>query len=349
MVKKLTYEFVKSKFEEEGYELLSTEYVNCYAKLEYICPKGHKHSTAWYKWVQDRRCPHCYGNAKVTIKQVRSSFEKEGYILLTKIYTGNKQKLEYVCSNGHQHFIRWNDWQTGYRCPYCSGKINITIDYICNLFEKEGYVLLSDKYVSSNAKLNYRCVNGHHHAISWDSWKQGHRCPYCVGVAKLTIEFVRDSFKKAGYTLVSKKYINTSTKLKYKCCHGHAHEMTYTNWNAGWRCPTCKSIRQSMCVGKLSPNWCGGLSKDGYCEVWKDKEYKQDIRDRDGNCCLNPYCSSNNTSDLTIHHIDYDKKNCHPSNLITVCRSCNSRANVNRQWHKAWYQAVMHRRYNYIY
>jgi len=37
------------------------------------------------------------------------------------------------------------------------------------------------------------------------------------------------------------------------------------------------------------------------------------------------------------------------SNLITVCVSCNSLANVNRSWHKAWYQAIMFRRYGYLY
>ena len=38
---------------------------------------------------------------------------------------------------------------------------------------------------------------------------------------------------------------------------------------------------------------------------------------------------------LTIHYIDYNKKNCKEDNLISLCRQCNSRANFNRkEWIK---------------
>jgi 5-methylcytosine-specific restriction endonuclease McrA len=60
--------------------------------------------------------------------------------------------------------------------------------------------------------------------------------------------------------------------------------------------------------------------------------------------CLNPYCSKK-SSKLHIHHIDYNKKNCHPSNLITICNSCNSMANKDRNWHQTWYQAIIKNRY----
>ena len=29
------------------------------------------------------------------------------------------------------------------------------------------------------------------------------------------------------------------------------------------------------------------------------------------------------------YHINYNKKDCRPKNLITLCRSCNARANFN--------------------
>jgi len=98
--------------------------------------------------------------------------------------------------------------------------------------------------------------------------------------------------------------------------------------------------------GKNNPNWKGGVSCEPYCDAWADKEYKESIKERDGYRCLNPDCWGNcNYLPLTIHHIDYNKKNCHPSNLITLCVSCNSRANFNRNWYKFWYQAIIYRRY----
>jgi len=31
-----------------------------------------------------------------------------------------------------------------------------------------------------------------------------------------------------------------------------------------------------------------------------------------------------------VHHIDYDKKNCDPENLITLCKNCHPKTNSNR-------------------
>ena len=92
------------------------------------------------------------------------------------------------------------------------------------------------------------------------------------------------------------------------------------------------------------PSWRGGVSFEPYCEQWSDKDYKESIKERDGHKCLNPECNKT-TNKLCIHHINYNKKDCHPLNLITICFSCNAKANFNRKWHKSWYQAIIERRY----
>jgi hypothetical protein len=104
------------------------------------------------------------------------------------------------------------------------------------------------------------------------------------------------------------------------------------------------SERNKKYSGALSFTWKGGISCEPYCIQWSDKEYKQSIKERDGNKCLNPYCN-NKTDKIFLHHINYDKKDCRPSNLITVCSSCNSKANSNREFHKSWYEAILYRRY----
>jgi hypothetical protein len=161
-----------------------------------------------------------------------------------------------------------------------------------------------------------------------------------------TIHEVRKSFENEGYTLLSSGYKNARTKLYYKCANGHLHYTNWKNWLSGHRCPDCYFISIS---GNNNYNWRGGISFEPYCQEWKDLEYKQSIKDRDGNKCLNPYCDSSHKEDLTIHHIDYNKKNCRPSNLITVCRSCNSKANRDRNWHKYWYQAILYKKYKFVY
>ena len=100
--------------------------------------------------------------------------------------------------------------------------------------------------------------------------------------------------------------------------------------------------------GSNNSNWKGGIGIEPYCDAWADKEYKADIKERDNSICMNPDCW-NTSETLCLHHIDYDKKNCSPSNLITLCASCNARANFNRENHALYYQDLMTEFYNYEY
>lgn len=284
---------------------------------------------------------------KLTYEFVKASFEKEGYTLLSKKYINSSTKLKYMCPKGHKHSITWSKWKQGGRCRHCFGNNNITYEFVKAEFEKIKYTLLSKHYVNARTKLYYICDKLHHGSTSWDNfYNKGRRCAICAGQGKPSIEEIQSIFKVEKYTLLSKKYVNAHTKLDYICSEGHTHSISFNNWQSGYRCPICYRLNN---FGENHHNWKGGISLEPYCETWKDKEYKQDIRNRDGNRCLNPYCDSPNKEDLTIHHVDYNKKNCSPANLITVCRSCNSKANTDRGWHKNWYQVILFKRYDYIY
>lgn len=108
-----------------------------------------------------------------------------------------------------------------------------------------------------------------------------------------------------------------------------------------------KSLFGRFC-GENSPSWKGGLTAEPYCIVWIDPEYKNYIFERDGYRCLSPSCVHKSCR-LGRHHIDYNKKNCNKTNLITLCTSCNSKANFDREWHTGWYRAILSKRYNYKY
>ena len=95
--------------------------------------------------------------------------------------------------------------------------------------------------------------------------------------------------------------------------------------------------------GENHPNWKGGISCEPYCDVWLDKDFKESIKERDGYQCLNPVCSRESKK-LCVHHINYIKKDCNPFNLITVCKSCNTKANSDRVWHEAWYNILIYNR-----
>lgn len=97
-----------------------------------------------------------------------------------------------------------------------------------------------------------------------------------------------------------------------------------------------KESRQSMSknrMGEKNGRWNNGSSYEPYTPEF-NKQLKELIRNRDNNICQ--LCGTiKNGRNLDVHHIDYNKKNCLPNNLITLCRACNAKVNTNRkQWIK---------------
>lgn len=178
MPKKLEYTYVKKSFINEGWQLLTLYYENCTQDLECVCPKGHKYITKWDYWKAGIRCPYCSGH-RHDILYIKKSFEKEGYVLLTKEYKNARQKLKYICPNGHKHFITWGNWILGHKCPYCNGGKKHNFDFVKNSFSMEQYEILSTIYMNAHSKLKYKCPVGHIGYITWANWSLGHRCREC--------------------------------------------------------------------------------------------------------------------------------------------------------------------------
>lgn len=237
-------DLVREDFEKEGYKLLSKKYKDNQQKLEYTCPKGHRHSINWKNWHQfNQRCVYCAGNAKKDIDFIRLEFEKEGYQLLATEYKNSKQKLDVICSNEHKFSINWSHWNLGQRCKFCYKKKprydTKSIEEVRRSFEREGYTLLTKEYNNNSQKLKFICTNNHRHEISFKKWNIGQRCGYCDISSKKDISFIKEEFKKEGYTLISKNYKDNRKKLKFICPKGHNHKITWHDWNRGIRCLFC--------------------------------------------------------------------------------------------------------------
>lgn len=279
---------------------------------------------------------------RLTIEYIKSEFAKRMCMLVSDAYINNRAKLEYICKNNHRHSITWHDFEAGKGCPHCAGLCRLNVGYIREEFNKEGYTLVTNAYTNNKQKIRFVCPNGHIGSIRWDSWYNGTRCSECYGNTKKQLSYIRNKLHEEEYTLLSDSYIGNKAKLSCSCNFGHVYNFSWNAWSRGARCPICAVINRT---GSGNHNWQGGKSFEPYCPDWKDREYKESIKRRDGYRCLNPYCCSKKPADLTVHHVDYNKKNCRPDNLITVCRSCNSTANTDRKWHTAWYQAIIYNRY----
>lgn len=72
-------------------------------------------------------------------------------------------------------------------------------------------------------------------------------------------------------------------------------------------------LNRSLAQIKYDPDY-------SYCEIWKDKEYRKDIRK---DYCENIDCKKDYKR-LDNHHIYLDKKKCKPIDIMTMCASCHA-------------------------
>lgn len=96
-------------------------------------------------------------------------------------------------------------------------------------------------------------------------------------------------------------------------------------------------IKMSMSHrGEKNPQWRGGISSELYDLKFNNK-LRIKVRKRDHHTCA--LCEKQKTKKaLSVHHIDYDKKNNVMMNLISLCLSCHGLTGTNRKYWAALFK-----------
>ncbi len=175
---------------------------------------------------------------------------------------------------------------------------------------------------------------------------------------KFTEEHKRNlSLAKIGKKLSKEHRKNMSIVAKKSINSGRFKEGTIP-WNTGKK--YCLGIKRSketkvkqsktrkklikegkikIPSGREHPNWQGGISFEPYGLDF-NKELREKIKQRDNFTCklcgdiiIESRRIKNNPSKswLTDHHIDYNKQNNKPENLLTLCHFCNTSVNSSRE------------------
>lgn len=85
-------------------------------------------------------------------------------------------------------------------------------------------------------------------------------------------------------------------------------------------------------TGANHPSWKESKASREYPVDWTET-LRRSIRERDKYTCQ--LCSKQQGDiSMDVHHIDYNKQNCNPNNLVSLCRSCHIGTNSNRSYWK---------------
>lgn len=133
----------------------------------------------------------------------------------------------------------------------------LTYKYVKDFFEEHGCELLVKEYKNNKTRLKYKCSCGNIGKIQFGNFQQGQRCWECGNKNKnnkrrLSFEYVKYCFEKNGCELLEDRYINSRTKMNYRCACGKIDKVTFKHCNNFIRCKKCGT---KECSGKNHYRW----------------------------------------------------------------------------------------------
>lgn len=208
-------------------------------KLSWTCDQKHQWE-ALYDNVRDGSwCPRCARVQRLTIQDMHEAATRREGQCLSSNYVNGREKLSWRCQQGHEWLARGDDVRQGKWCPYCTGTAKLSIQDMYFAAEARGGKCLSHIYVNGRKKLSWECSAGHIWTASPDGVRQGKWCPKCAGTSRLSIEDMRALASERGGECLSIEYINSSTKLLWKCSAGHEWTANSDGIKQGKWCPKC--------------------------------------------------------------------------------------------------------------
>ena len=235
--RKLDISFVKKALEKAGFILLFKEYKNNSSKIEVSCSKGHIFKTSWNNIQSGGGCVLC--NKKYNFSEVSEALTLRGYTVISENFEEG-QRIKCLCCNGHMWAPRvYEVIGRGYGCPVCAGNSRKDIFEVGKKLNNAGYTVVNGHYDNCESILLVECPAGHRYKTTWHKFNSGYRCSICSNNFKKSIEYVRGSMQKEGYTLLTKEYTNNKAFLKCVCPVGHKWQVRWDCFQRGDRCFKC--------------------------------------------------------------------------------------------------------------
>ena len=228
---------------------LETEYLGEDIKHRFRCAENHEWTAKTYSLLNDHWCPTCAREKfRLPISAIQDYATAHGFRCLSTSYDNRKSRLEWECPNGHR-------WSATY--PYMRQRPGC---HKCRVEERQQHVLekchqiarlhggqcLSTNYRGCNAKMQWRCAEGHEWASSYQRIHSGAWCPVCARVkgpqlALTVLSEMRDLAKTLGGWCLSHRYRRKKIPLLWECKYGHRFEMARYKVQTGHWCPVCEA------------------------------------------------------------------------------------------------------------
>lgn len=301
-MKKHSLQAFKDIARKKGGKCTSKSYQNIFAKLSFVCAKGHPWTTSGQSIIGGSWCPECAEHSSTKLKSIKNQRKytakikeiigsKSGKLISPSLVTSSVEKIVINCEVHGQFTSTPNTILDGAWCRQCglesSARLRRTpFAKVLEIIKaKNGTIKTTEaEYLaSSKVKIRFVCENGHECAIPYKYLARKNWCRRCAidinNQAKRTdINVLKALARHRKGALISKEYINNSTPLIWSCgkhtWEASAGSVMGSKNQPGTWCPVCKHSRsEELCrlyleamLGskflKVRPKWLQG--KKGY-------------------------------------------------------------------------------------
>lgn len=154
----------------------------------------------------------------------------------------------------------------------------LTIKEVREYFKSKKCELLAEEYIDSKKPLKFLCYCGKKDSKPFEKFKSRNSCCRDCGIEKrnnsrkLSFEQVKATFKENGCELLETKYINSKTKMLYKCKCGNISRMSYENMRTGQHCRLCSYKKTAESLRKYTLEDVSEIFKAQGCQLL-EKEF----------------------------------------------------------------------------
>jgi len=174
-------DYVKELAAKFGGKVLDTEYMGTSSKYQWQCKEDHTWRSKLSNVIHlNRWCPHCSGNARLTIDEMHDIAKSRNGKCLSTTYINEDSHLKWQCHCNYVWQATPHNIKKGKWCPRCSHSIPVTIDRAHAIAKSRNGKCLSPCVLKSSKKLKWQCHKGHVWQASFNSVSDsGSWCPQC--------------------------------------------------------------------------------------------------------------------------------------------------------------------------
>lgn len=181
---------------------------------------------------------------RIGLADARALAQARGGECLSDDVASGESELNWRCAEGHCWSSPYRNVRRGGWCPECRRRASgRTAEAMRALAAARGGRLLSQEYERCDAKLEWECALGHRWLATPHKVQLGTWCPGCADNHRGSLAEMRSLAASRGGACVSRRYVNCSTKLGWRCAQGHEWEAIPASVKAGRWCPRCSLDR----------------------------------------------------------------------------------------------------------